>query len=50
LNIFLKRWKEDIDKNKVIVDLKRAFETIDRDILMQKKKNLVQNQRFQQTG
>jgi exonuclease III len=40
LNIVLKRWKEDIDKNKVIVavflDLKRAFETIDRDILMQK--------------
>jgi hypothetical protein len=38
LNVVLKRWKEEIDENKLIVpaflDLNRAFETIDRNILM----------------
>jgi hypothetical protein len=40
LNVVLKQWKEEIDKNKIIVavflDLKRAFEAVDRSILMQK--------------
>jgi hypothetical protein len=40
LYVVLKQWKEEIDKNNIIVavflDLKRAFETIDRNTLMQK--------------
>jgi hypothetical protein len=40
LSLILKQWKEEIDRKRVIVsvflDLKRAFETIDRKILLQK--------------
>jgi hypothetical protein len=33
--VVLKKWKEEIDKNKII-DLKKAFEIIDRNIFTQK--------------
>jgi hypothetical protein len=40
LNLVLTQWKEEIDKGKVVIgvflDLKRAFETIDRNLLLQK--------------
>jgi hypothetical protein len=40
LSLVLKQWKELVDQNKVIIsvflDLKMAFETIDRQILLQK--------------
>jgi retron-type reverse transcriptase len=40
LNVVLANWKEDIDKGKIVVsvflDLKRAFETIDRHLWLQK--------------
>jgi retron-type reverse transcriptase len=43
LNLVLNNWKEHIEKKKailaVILDLKRAFETIDRNILLRKLKS-----------
>jgi hypothetical protein len=40
LNLVLTQWKEEIDKGKVVIgvflDLKRAFETIDRNLLLRK--------------
>jgi hypothetical protein len=40
LNLVLTQWKEEIDKGKVVIgiflDLKRAFETIDRNLLLLK--------------
>jgi hypothetical protein len=40
LNLVLKQWKEEIDKDKVVIgvflELKRAFKTIDRNLLLRK--------------
>lgn len=43
LNFVIQDWKDEIDSGKIIIcvflDLKRAFETIDRDLLLEKLKN-----------
>lgn len=36
LNLIIDEWKVSLSKNKVVIDFKRAFETIDRDILLKK--------------
>lgn len=44
INMIIQKWKEAIDDNKMIlcvfIDLSRAFETIDRDILIEKMKEI----------